>query len=71
MGGDTTVNRMGIRGVLNGPVDRHPPGIYLFVDKFLLQELILLGQRELVLYSRCGSFSENRIDPITVIGYDD
>jgi hypothetical protein len=27
------------------------------VDNFLLQELILLGQRELVLYSRCGSFS--------------
>jgi hypothetical protein len=30
MGGDTTVNRMGIRGVLNGPVDRHPPGIDSF-----------------------------------------
>ena len=40
-GGDTSVNRMGIRGVLNEPVDRRPPGIYLFVDKFLLQELIL------------------------------
>lgn len=39
-GGDATVNMMEILAILNGPVNRHPLGINLFVDKFLLQELI-------------------------------
>ena len=43
-GGDAAVNRIGVRGVLNGLVERHPPlGINLFTDKFLLHELILSG----------------------------
>ena len=36
MRGDAAVNMMGIRGVLNEPVDRHPPRIDLSVNKFLL-----------------------------------
>jgi len=36
---------MRIRGILNGPVDRHSTKINLFVDKFLLHELIFKGQK--------------------------